>query len=422
MTIIIGAGLAGLSAAARLVRAGRQVTLLEARDRIGGRVWTVESEGPLPIELGPEWIGGEGVVHDLLVRQGAPLLRAEGRRWERVAGRWESLDQQPDVVADLIGRARAGGGPDRSLLEGLARCCGGPELERARAELLSYVEGFHAADPGRLSLDWLATVEESQPAEASELRTPWGVSRVVEALAAELEGKCDIRLGTVVREVRWDRGEVRVQTAGGGEPFRAAAAIVTVPLPVLETLRFDPELPSAKREAQRLLEMGPVVKLLFRFREPFWRGVGPLRDALFLLSSDQPVPVWWTPIDPEVPLLTAWAGGPRALRLGALEEGALVDLALTSLATTLGMDRRDVARLLEGHWYHDWIGDPLTRGAYTWVRIGGARAYEELARPVGGTLFFAGEATCGGGYNATLEGAVGSGRRAAEELLQAAGA
>ncbi len=418
-SVIIGAGLAGLAAAETLVRAGRSVTVLEARDRIGGRVLTLEPDSPAPLDLGPEWIAGEGPVHDLLVTHGARLVEAEGRRIGRVAGRWESLDDLPDVVGDLVARVRAIGGADRSLLEAMEHCCAEPELEKERAELISYVEGFHAADPAKLSVAWLAQVEEHQPAGASELRSTSGASLAVEALAAALEGRCDVRLETVVREVRWDRDGVRV-TAAGGESFHARTAVVTVPLALLEPLRFVPELPAEKRGAARLVQTGPVVKLLLRFREPFWRDTRPLADALFIHTPDQPIPVWWTAISPELPLLTAWAGGPQTERLRAAGEGELVELAVRSLAAALGMSRGDVACRLESHHYHDWNADPFSRGAYTYVGVGGVEAHRSLARPVAGTLYFAGEATCGGGHNATMDGAVRSGRRAAEELLSEA--
>jgi monoamine oxidase len=139
---------------------------------------------------------------------------------------------------------------------------------------------------------------------------------------------------------------------------------------------------------------------------------------LFLHALEQPFPVWWTAIDPEAPLLTGWAGGPGARRLPH-SEAELVELAVASLAAALGLDRRDVARRLESHYWHDWTADPFARGAYSYVRVGGIDAQRDLARPVHATLFFAGEATAGGGYNATMEGALRSGRRAAEEALEA---
>src|SRR5918995_750835 len=102
---VVGAGLAGLAAAERLAEAGRPVTVLEARSRIGGRVWTVDDGGPLPIELGPEWVGDEGEVHDLLARAGARLTESRGHQYRRVDGEWENLDEGPHPVKELLRRA-----------------------------------------------------------------------------------------------------------------------------------------------------------------------------------------------------------------------------------------------------------------------------------------------------------------------------
>jgi monoamine oxidase len=126
--------------------------------------------------------------------------------------------------------------------------------------------------------------------------------------------------------------------------------------------------------------------------------------------------VWWTALDPEAPLITGWAGGPRSARLPA-EPGALVEAAVASLAAALDLPRGEVAGRLETHYHHAWNADPWSRGAYSYVLAGGTAAHRTLARPVAGTLFLAGEATCGEGSNATMEGALQSGRRAARAVL-----
>lgn len=412
--LVIGAGLAGLAAAGVLADAGREVTILEARDRIGGRVWTADAAEPVAIELGPEWIGDEGAVRALLEGRGEALVRADGMPYRRVGDGWVSAERQPIIVRKLLRRAMREAGGDAPLLDALDRCCIDPRLADERAQLLGYVEGFNAADPSRVSLRWLEQVDRNEPPEASELRARRGSGRLVAALDGALAGRAGLRLGTAARELRWRRGRVEVITEAG-ETLRAPAAVVTVPLPLLERLRFEPELPDL-RGAAAGLAMGPVTKLVLRFREPFWREIGPLRDMLFLHAMDQPLPVWWAAVDPEAPLLTAWAGGPHSARLPA-GEGPLVEAAVASLAAALGLAPREVSRRLEAHYHHDWNRDPWSRGAYSYVLAGGAQAYRTLARPVERTLYFAGEATGGEGSNATMEGAIQSGLRAGRELL-----
>jgi monoamine oxidase len=243
----------------------------------------------------------------------------------------------------------------------------------------------------------------------------------VRALAERLAGRCDLRLGEVVRSVQWEAGDVRLDCSGGS--LRARAAVITVPLLLLQPssdepggVTFVPRL-EAKAEAAGLLRMGPVVKVVLAFRRAFWNDVPELSDVLFVHAYGRPIPTWWMPVDRSLPLLTGWAGGPHAARLAGESRDTVVRLAVGSLADALGMRPGDVEALHVSAHFHDWSADPYARGGYTYVRAGGAEAHRVLAEPVAGTLFFAGEATCGGGYNATMEGALRSGRRAAAELL-----
>ena len=424
-TLVLGAGLAGLAAAERLVQQGREVTILEARDRIGGRVWTRwDGDARTPIELGAEWIGGSGPVRELLEQVKAETVPARGKRWRRTRGGWEDLEHLADLNSRLIALLSfPEDQPDRSLTDALARCCTDHGFEEAVTLLLAYVEGFHAADPARLSTRWLSQVEQEQPAGASEHRSLAGADSAVHALHATINGRADVQLQTVAREVRWSRGEVEVLTAGRRPArFNGDSLIVTVPFPLLTprggtgSVSFLPALPR-KEAAAGQLAMGQVIKLVLRFNQPFWKEIAPLDDLLFLHAFEETFPTWWVGDHNGQPQLVGWAGGPKAERLRLMEEGAVVDRAIGALATALAVPRELVARHLERHYLHDWNKDPFATGAYSWVPAGATGAPDELAAPVDGTLFFAGEATCSAGHNATMEGAIDSGRRAATELL-----
>jgi monoamine oxidase len=213
-----------------------------------------------------------------------------------------------------------------------------------------------------------------------------------------------------------------------GAPFavRGRQAILTLPLGVLQqpprapgAVRFLPAL-ELKRAALGALASGPVIKLLLRFASSFWEELhqGRYRDASFFHATDaRGIRTFWTPAPARAPLLVAWAGGPRALRLAAGASPAeLVRTALASLQALFGKGV-DIAGRLESYYYHDWQRDPFARGAYSYVMVGGDDARQSLARPVDHTLFFAGEATDTGNEAGTVTGALTSGIRAARELL-----
>ena len=135
---------------------------------------------------------------------------------------------------------------------------------------------------------------------------------------------------------------------------------------------------------------------------------------------DAPFATFWTPAPARAPLLVAWAGGPRALRLSTGASAAQITRkALVSLEKLFG-NELDVASELRGYYYHDWQQDPFARGAYSYVTVGGSEARAALAQPIEDTLFFAGEAT-DAEEEGTVTGALQSGRRAAREILAAAG-
>ncbi|HET9888033.1 MAG TPA: FAD-dependent oxidoreductase, partial [bacterium] len=274
-TIVIGAGLAGLSAAKCLVGHGYSVVLIEARDRAGGRVWTQRpGTMEIPIDLGAEWIGA-GQLREILERAGAKIQKARGTRWQCREGECRKLPDFSRLMEEFLKKARSVTATDLSVCEAFERCFLRQEREEDQRVLLGYIEGFHAADPAKAGLFWLDDVEDSDSAKEYEMRSPAGAGRAVDALLASIQSRCDIRFSTSAQEIRWQRGEVAVATLrqdGDRNVLRAASVVVTVPLPLLAgsdhepTFRIVPAL-TEKLYAARQIEMGHVLKLVLRFHE-----------------------------------------------------------------------------------------------------------------------------------------------------------
>jgi len=239
-----------------------------------------------------------------------------------------------------------------------------------------------------------------------------------------------LRLKTIVHTLQWTNGSVVVEGTSEGEPFRAAAsrAIVTLPLGVLQmppgapgAVRFTPPLVE-KQPALNRLASGSVVKVALLFQRSFWEDLddGCYRHATFFRTPRALFPTFWTALPARIPLLIAWAGGPRTARIPEGDRSDVIQCAMKSLRSVFGRRAR-IEKQLKSAYFHDWRDDPFARGAYSYTLVGGRNAREALGAPVGDTLFFAGEATDSQGEHATVAGALQSGIRAARQLLAAAG-
>jgi monoamine oxidase len=434
--VIIGAGAAGLAAARALVNASFEVVVLEARERIGGRVFTVHDHGtPVPIELGAEFIHGSAPEIESVLRSAAlAACDISGTRWQVQGTQIRRLDdfwQRLDKVMRRLDSARR---PDRSFAEFLAGKPGGRRLANERRLALQYVEGFHAADPLRVSERALADAG-SPRGEVRERRIGRvldGYDCVIEWLARPLGDT--IRTAAIATRVRWAPGNVNVEVRhpdGRSRPaVDARAAIITVPLGVLKaapgesgSIEFDPEL-RAKRPALDQLAMGSVVRITLRFSERFWAAEWfakqikseELDTLSFLHTSDEQFPIWWSAYPVVAPVLVGWHGGPGASALSQLASEQIEDAAIAALSRQLGVPARKLRGLVEAAWTHDWEHDPFSRGVYSYQMVGGKDAPAALAKPLRGTLFFAGEASDAEGRTGTVHGAIATGERAAGEV------
>jgi monoamine oxidase len=420
---IIGAGAAGLAAAHWLCAAGKRVVILEARDRIGGRIHTLHDPSwPVPIEAGAEFLHGKSKETWAIVRE-AKLTAHEipDEHWlAKAKPARVDLSTEWQPVFDRLERFS---GEDISFAEFLRDHC--PDtIPEAKKLATAYIEGFNAADQELVSVRWLQKSEGAAgQSSGPPSRIAEGYDRVTEWLLAGLNPElAQLRLNTVVSAIHWQPGQVHLQTSStskaGEEWVHASRAIITLPLGVLQaptssagSVKFSPDIPE-KRQVWSRLKMGPVVKILLLFREAFWEKIG-LKEMTFLYTPDDPFVAWWTTRPMPSPMLTGWAGGTRASNLAGDGE-SLLDQALSILARAMVIDRPSLQKLLKTWRVCDWQEDPFSRGAYSYVPVGELDAPGQLAEPVGDTLFFAGEATHQT-LNGTVAGAIESGYRAAEE-------
>ena len=418
--LIVGAGMAGLTAANELSRAGVRVTILEGRERAGGRIHTVPSRtGNMPVELGAEFVHGEKNETWEIIRA-AKLKTQEvpNRHWQvSNATLTENLQfwEQLQKVSERIDPSR----PDQNFQSFLHRQAGLEESTKWLAK--EYVEGFHAAPPDRMSIRALAKAEAAAQRDGGtrQFRLALGYSHIVQWLLTQLiSRRVTISYSTVARLIRWERGKVEIeaQTPNGTRTFSAERAIVALPLGVLKErgearMVFEPAL-SEKEEPLRSLEMGTVVKVTLQFRSRFW----PVENFGFVHSNDPSLPTWWA--DERGDVLTGWAGGPRAERLSPQGRDTILAEAVRALSGIFQVEREKIQDLMVADHMHDWLNDPFARGAYSFTPAGMIEMPKRLAAPVADTLFFAGEATDFEGEQGTVHGAITSGKRAAKEIQE----
>ena len=413
--LVIGAGLAGLAAARQLANAGLHVTILEARDRVGGRVHTTrDPRFPVPVELGAEFVHGKPKeVWDIILQKNLLTGSVEGDNWcseDRVLKKCNDFWPRWERVARLLKRAKTY--PDRSFAEFIETIDVDIETKKSSVE---FVEGFNAARADLISVQYLANAQETSDRESGDkpFRVFAGLDTLVHSFSGFDGNQVELHLNTPVGEIEWSPGYVRA------DAFEAETAIVTLPLGVLQSgrVRFTPALKD-KETAARQLVMGHVVKVILCFHTSFWEERG-LTKLTFIHARGEKFPTWWTTRPMATPILVGWAGGPPAGKLAAKGKDFIVKAAIQSLASALKLSTRSIENRLQAFLVADWQEDPFSLGAYSYVPVGGITASIALARPIADTLFFAGEATNSDGNSGTMHGAIATGRRAAEELLRA---
>jgi monoamine oxidase len=428
--LIIGAGAAGLAAARALSTAKLKVTVLEARNRIGGRINThLNSDLPAPVELGAEFVHGKPPeTLKIVERTRLTLGEVPNVHWyfrDAVLSQSNEFWSKIETVMEELDEER---GSDQSFAGFLDEFSRRHAIADIRSMATLYVEGFHAAHADRISVKGLIKTNRAAAAidDDKQFRPLNGYVAIAQKLHDEaVEQGAKFHLGTVVQEVEWTAGTVTA-IANDGERFKARRLVVTLPLGVLQRgdVSFKPQI-TAKDEAAQKLAVGHVVKVTLQFRERFWDDLtlptndgkrAELKDFAFIHAPDELPPTWWTQLPARTPMLIGWAGGTRAERLLTAGHDALRDRALEALSHIFAVPPNFLEDSLVEFYTHNWTADPFSLGAYSYIPIGGLDAQAELAAPVEDTIYFAGEAVNTLGHHGTVHGALASGLLAAREI------
>jgi monoamine oxidase len=393
--IVIGAGAAGLMAAYTLTRHGKKVIVLEARNRCGGRIHTINQQPHL--ELGAEFVHGNlPVTLNLLQQAGIKYHHAGGEMWQYKKGSFTTKDEPIagwDKLIEKLNKLQQ----DCSMTEFLKREFGGNEYAELRNSVNRYVAGYDTADPNRASAMALKTEWQNEDEDA-QYRIDGGYQEMINYLADEIRSAgSEIHLNLPINRVQWQAGKANAITVDGLE-YEARHMLIALPLGVLQAdgLRFEPPTPQ-QQSAINKMGYGAIIKVLLQFKEAFWedKEAGKLigRDPknMGFILSDQPIPTWWTQAPLHNNVLTGWLGGPNAATKKDAGEEEILNEAINSLTNIFKRDAAALKSKLQISHIVNWTNDPYTRGSYAYDTMDSASSRQLLNKGVSETLFFAGE-------------------------------
>jgi monoamine oxidase len=428
--LIIGAGATGLMAARLLAKNGKTVTVLEARNRCGGRIHTLHNESFFThAELGAEFVHGDlPVTLNLLNEAGIPYHHAGGEMWHYQNGKFDA-DGGAMPNWDLLMKYLNELKQDTNIHNFLQEHFPEEKYVELRISVEKYASGYDTADPRQASAFALRNEWQNED-EGAQHRIQGGYAAMITYLEEEFKtAGGNIIFNSPVKAIHWQTSKVHAIT-NEGTIYEAEQVLVALPLGVLQipdnqmgSIIFAPLIPQQTKAIQAM-GFGAIIKVLLEFDEIFWEDgytenlAGKSTKDMGFILSDQAIPTWWTQAPLHSPILTGWLGGPAANEKKNTTEGEILQLSLESIAKIFKRDEQWLKDKLVAYNIVNWTAAPYTRGSYAYDTVEAPASRLLLNQSVQNTLFFAGEYLYEGAAMGTVEAALTSGKNVAEKIIK----
>ncbi len=414
--IVVGGGVAGLMAARELLKQGHIVTVLEATDRLGGRIHTIHNSlFNRPVERGVEFIHGDLPLTMGLLKEGNIEYKAVRGEMVRVVDDVWKTQEDFTIGWDEMIRKLNNIREEVTINEFLEQNFTDKRYEELRRSVLRFAEGFDLADPSRASI--LALREEWMGEEGEQYRIPGGYDQLINYLEKRCrELGCLIYTSSMVTEINWQKNDVTVITKD--KIYNGRYVIITVSLGLLQkqpqAIIFKPAINDYMNAAKKI-GFGSVIKILLQFKKAFWEEK---KKSLGFLFTDEIIPTWWTQQPSSYPLLTGWAGGPQVWPLENKTDEEIIESALQSLSNVFKRPVEELRQLLTASLVANWCNDPYSMGGYSYGTLETTKGQKLFNTPAEDTIFFAGEAFYDGPSPGTVEAALVSAKNVAKEIIK----
>lgn len=418
--IIIGGGVAGLMAAYEISRHKIPVTILEAKNRLGGRIHTLDHPSfSQQIETGAEFIHGNLPLTISLLKEAGigyheindKMFRFEKGKLEKeknFAEHWNKLIEKMSSLND-----------DMPLNDFLNEYFGDEKYAQLRESVKSFAGGFDLADISTVSTK--ALCREWSKEMDIQYRIDGGYKKLVDYLETRCrDNNCIISISCCAKKINWSTDQVNILTMCS-RIYKASRLVVTTPVSVLQAsadsenyLEFTPAVPQ-HIQAARNIGFGPVIKIIIEFTESFWEE--KKKDIGFIFT-DETIPTWWTQSPMENNILTGWLGGEKALALKDETDEVILDKAIHSLSNSFQIPIEELHKKLKASFIANWCKEPDINGGYSFYSMESITAKDVLRKPVNDTIFFAGEALYQGIAGGTVEAALHTAKTTAAQVLK----